>query len=152
MIILVIIILKKNNIILPLHIVNKYYNQVDNNILWQDQKKTFDHLNGTEVNDEIKERLYFKSSKATDYERFTQMMDLKRYNDYKIFAKLTAIIKPYHKLEFQKFSQELEALDCLYSIQNKKVMNHQMIKSLSQSLKQIEKHCQKIKKEIFQEV
>jgi hypothetical protein len=27
-------------------------------------------------------------------------------------------------------------------------MNHQMIKSLSQSLRQIEKHCQKIKKEI----
>ncbi len=116
----------------------------------QDQKKTFDHLNGVELNDEIKERLYFKSTKATDYERFIQMMDLKRYNDYKIFAKLTAIIKPYHKLEFQKFSQELEALDCLYSIQNKKVMNHQMIKSLSQSLKQIEKHCQKIKKEISQ--
>ena len=116
----------------------------------QDQKKTFDHLNGVELNDEIKKRLYFKSSKASDYERFIQMMDLKRYNDYKIFTKLTAIIKPYHKLEFQKFSQELEALDCLYSIQNKKVMNHQMIKSLSQSLKQIEKHCQKIKKEISQ--
>ncbi len=116
----------------------------------QDQKKTFDHLNGVELNDEIKKRLYFKSSKASDYERFTQMMDLKRYNDYKIFTKLTAIIKPYHKLEFQKFSQELEALDCLYSIQNKKIMNHQMIKSLSQSLKQIEKHCQKIKKEISQ--
>ncbi len=114
----------------------------------QDQKKTFDHLNGAEINDEIKKRLYFKSSKATDYERFIQMMDLKRYNDYKIFAKLTAIIKPYHKLEFQKFSQELEALDCLYSIQNKKVMNHQTIIMLSHSLKQIEKHCQKIKKEI----
>ena len=116
----------------------------------QDQKKTFDHLNNPELNDGIKDRLYFKSSKASDYERFTQMMDIKRYNDYKIFAKLTAIIKPYHKLEFQKFSQELEALDCLYSIQNKKVMNHQMIKSLTQSLKQIEKHCQKIKKEINQ--
>ncbi len=116
----------------------------------QDQKKTFDHLNGVELNDEIKQRLFFKSSKSSDYERFIQMMDLKRYNDYKIFTKLTAIIKPYHKLEFQKFSQELEALDCLYSIQNKKVMNHQMIKSLSQSLKQIEKHCQKIKKEISQ--
>ncbi len=116
----------------------------------QDQKKTFDHLNSTELNDAIKDRLYFKSSKATDYERFTQMMDVKRYNDYKIFAKLIAIIKPYHKLEFQKLSQELEALDCLYSIQNKKVMNHQMIRSLTQSLKQIEKHCQKIKKEINQ--
>ena len=116
----------------------------------QDQKKKFDHLNGAELNDDIKKRLYFKSSKATDYERFIQMMDLKRYNDYKIFTKLTSIIKPYHKLEFQKFSQELEALDCLYSIQNKKVMNHQMIRSLTQSLKQIEMHCQKIKKEISQ--
>ena len=114
----------------------------------QDQKKTFNHLNNAELNDMIKERLFFKSSKATDYERFTELLDVKRYNDYKIFAKLTSIIKPYHKLEFQKFSQELEALDCLYSIQNKKAMNHQMIKSLSQSLKQIEKHCQKIKKEI----
>ncbi len=116
----------------------------------QDQKKTFGHLNTTEINDVIKDRLYFKSSKASDFDRFTQMMDVKRYNDYKIFAKLTSIIKPYHKLEFQKFSQELEALDCLYSIQNKKIMNHQMIKSLTQSLKQIEKHCQKIKKEINQ--
>ena len=78
------------------------------------------------------------------------MLDIKRSSDFKIFAKLTAIIKPYQKLEFQKISQELEALDCLYSIQNKKVMNHQMVKSLTQSLKQIEKHCQKIKKEISQ--
>ena len=48
------------------------------------------------------------------------MLDIKRSSDFKIFAKLTAIIKPYQKLEFQKISQELEALDCLYSIQNKK--------------------------------
>ena len=93
----------------------------------QDQKKTFDHLNSAELNDVIKERLFFKSSKATDYDRFTEMLDFKRSSDFKIFAKLTAIIKPYQKLEFQKFSQELEALDCLYSIQNKKVMNLSLI-------------------------
>ena len=116
----------------------------------QDQKKTFDHLNSAELSDVIKDRLFFKSSKATDYDRFIEMLDIKRSSDFKIFAKLTAIIKPYQKLEFQKISQELEALDCLYSIQNKKVMNHQMVKSLTQSLKQIEKHCQKIKKEISQ--
>ena len=116
----------------------------------QDQKKTFDHLNSAELSDVIKERLFFKSSKSTDYDRFIEMLDIKRSSDFKIFAKLTAIIKPYQKLEFQKISQELEALDCLYSIQNKKVMNHQMVKSLTQSLKQIEKHCQKIKKAISQ--
>ena len=48
----------------------------------QDQKKTFDHLNNPELNDGIKDRLNFKSSKASDFERFTQMMDIKRYNDY----------------------------------------------------------------------
>jgi hypothetical protein len=75
-------------------------------------------------------------------------MEYKRASDIKIFSKLKSIIKPYQKLEFQKISEELEGIDCLYSIQNKKIMNHQMIKSLSQSLRQIEKHCQKIKKEI----
>ena len=72
----------------------------------QDQKKTFDHLNSAELSDVIKERLFFKSSKATDYDRFTEMLDFKRSSDFKIFAKLTAIIKTYQKLEFQKISQE----------------------------------------------
>ena len=75
-------------------------------------------------------------------------MDFKRASDIKIFSKLQPIIKQYQKLEFLKISEELEAVDCLFSIQNKKVMNHQTIKMLSHSLKQIEKHCQKIKKEI----
>ena len=75
-------------------------------------------------------------------------MDYKRASDIKIFSKLQPIIKQYQKLEFLKISEELEAVDCLFSIQNKKVMNHQTIKMLSHSLKQIEKHCQKIKKEI----
>ncbi len=114
----------------------------------QDQKKTFNHLNGAEIDQTIQERIYFKSSKASDYERFQEMNDLKRSSDFKVFSKLRSIIKPYQKLEFQKLTEELEALDCLYSIQNKKIMNHQMIRSLTQSLKQIEKHCQKIKKEI----
>ena len=114
----------------------------------QDQKKTFNHLNSAEIDQTIQERIYFKSSKASDYERFQEMNDLKRSSDFKVFSKLRSIIKPYQKLEFQKLTEELEALDCLYSIQNKKIMNHQMIKSLTQSLKQIEKHCQKIKKEI----
>ena len=94
---------------------------------------------------------YFKDFEIlsiSDFEKFQEIMEYKRASDLKIFSKLKAIIKPYQKLEFQKISEELEGIDCLYSIQNKKVMNHQMIKSLSQSLKQIEKHCQKIKKEI----
>ena len=75
-------------------------------------------------------------------------MDYKRASDFKIFSKLGPIIKQYQKLEFLKLADELEAVDSLFSIQNKKVMNHQTLKMLSQSLKQIEKHCQKIKKEI----
>ena len=114
----------------------------------QDQKKTFDHLSSAEIDKTIQDRLYSKSAKASDYERFLEMIELKRSSDFKVFSKLKSIIKPYQKLEFQKLTEELEALDCLYSIQNKKIMNHQMIKSLTQSLKQIEKHCQKIKKEI----
>ena len=75
-------------------------------------------------------------------------MDYKRASDFKIFSKLGPIIKQYQKLEFLKLADELEAVDSLFSIQNKKVMNHQTLKMLTQSLKQIEKHCQKIKKEI----
>ena len=113
-----------------------------------EQKKTFDHLYREEVEDTLKDRLYLKKSTISDYEKFIDIMDYKRASDIKIFSKLQPIIKQYQKLEFLKISEELEAVDCLFSIQNKKVMNHQTIKMLSHSLKQIEKHCQKIKKEI----
>ena len=114
----------------------------------KEQKKTFDHLYREEIKDTLKDRLYLKKSTISDYEKFIDIMDFKRASDIKIFSKLQPIIKQYQKLEFLKISEELEAVDCLFSIQNKKVMNHQTIKMLSHSLKQIEKHCQKIKKEI----
>ncbi len=114
----------------------------------KEQKKTFDHLYREEIDDTLKDRLYLKKSTISDYEKFIDIMDYKRASDIKIFSKLQPIIKQYQKLEFLKISEELEAVDCLFSIQNKKVMNHQTIKMLSHSLKQIEKHCQKIKKEI----
>ena len=114
----------------------------------KEQKKTFDHLYREEIEDTLKDRLYLKKSTISDYEKFIDIMDYKRASDIKIFSKLQPIIKQYQKLEFLKISDELEAVDCLFSIQNKKVMNHQTIKMLSHSLKQIEKHCQKIKKEI----
>ena len=114
----------------------------------KEQKKTFDHLYREEIEDTLKDRLYLKKSTISDYEKFIDIMDFKRASDIKIFSKLQPIIKQYQKLEFLKISEELEAVDCLFSIQNKKVMNHQTIKMLSHSLKQIEKHCQKIKKEI----
>ena len=114
----------------------------------KEQKKTFDHLYREEIEDTLKDRLYLKKSTISDYEKFIDIMDYKRASDIKIFTKLQPIIKQYQKLEFLKISDELEAVDCLFSIQNKKVMNHQTIKMLSHSLKQIEKHCQKIKKEI----
>ena len=114
----------------------------------KEQKKTFDHLYREEIEDTLKDRLYLKKSTISDYEKFIDIMDYKRASDIKIFSKLQPIIKQYQKLEFLKISEELEAVDCLFSIQNKKVMNHQTIKMLSHSLKQIEKHCQKIKKEI----
>ena len=112
----------------------------------QERNKTFDHLEVKEIDEAMQDRLHFKSSNISDFEKFQDIMEYKRASDLKIFSKLKSIIKPYQKLEFQKISEELEGIDCLYSIQNKKIMNHQMIKSLSQSLKQIEKHCQKIKK------
>ena len=114
----------------------------------KEQKKTFDHLYREDIEDTLKDRLYLKKSTISDYEKFIDIMDYKRASDIKIFSKLQPIIKQYQKLEFLKISDELEAVDCLFSIQNKKVMNHQTIKMLSHSLKQIEKHCQKIKKEI----
>ena len=114
----------------------------------KEQKKTFNHLYREEIEDTLKDRLYLKKSTISDYEKFIDIMDYKRASDIKIFSKLQPIIKQYQKLEFLKISDELEAVDCLFSIQNKKVMNHQTIKMLSHSLKQIEKHCQKIKKEI----
>ena len=114
----------------------------------KEQKKTFDHLYREDIEDTLKDRLYLKKSTISDYEKFIDIMDYKRASDIKIFSKLQPIIKQYQKLEFLKISEELEAVDCLFSIQNKKVMNHQTIKMLSHSLKQIEKHCQKIKKEI----
>ena len=114
----------------------------------KNKKKTFDHLYREEIEDTLKDRLYLKKSTISDYEKFIDIMDYKRASDIKIFSKLQPIIKQYQKLEFLKISDELEAVDCLFSIQNKKVMNHQTIKMLSHSLKQIEKHCQKIKKEI----
>ena len=77
----------------------------------QDQKKTFNHLNSAEIDQTIQERIYFKSSKASDYERFQEMNDMKRSSDFKVFSKLRSIIKPYQKLEFQKLTEELEALD-----------------------------------------
>ena len=113
-----------------------------------EQKKTFNHLYREEIEDTLKDRLYLKKSTISDYDKFIDIMDYKRASDIKIFSKLQPIIKQYQKLEFLKISEELEAVDCLFSIQNKKVMNHQTIKMLSHSLKQIEKHCQKIKKEI----
>ena len=114
----------------------------------KEQKKTFNHLYREEIEDTLKDRLYLKKSTISDYDKFIDIMDYKRASDIKIFSKLQPIIKQYQKLEFLKISEELEAVDCLFSIQNKKVMNHQTIKMLSHSLKQIEKHCQKIKKEI----
>ena len=114
----------------------------------QERNKIFDHLAVKEIDEAMQDRLHFKSSNTSDFEKFQDIMEYKRASDIKIFSKLKPIIKPYQKLEFQKISEELEGIDCLYSIQNKKIMNHQMIKSLSQSLRQIEKHCQKIKKEI----
>tara|TARA_B100000674_G_C37958856_1_gene971000 strand:- start:2355 stop:3272 length:918 start_codon:yes stop_codon:yes gene_type:complete len=114
----------------------------------KEQKKTFNHLYRNEIEQTLRDRLYLKKITVSDYEKFSEMMDFKRSSDVKIFSKLQPIIKQYQKLEFLKISEELEAVDCLFTIQNKKVMNHQTIKMLSQSLKQIEKHCQKIKKEI----
>ena len=114
----------------------------------KEQKNTFNHLYREDIEDTLKDRLYLKKTTVSDYEKFIDIMDYKRASDIKIFSKLQPIIKQYQKLEFLKISEELEAVDCLFSIQNKKVMNHQTIKMLSHSLKQIEKHCQKIKKEI----
>ena len=112
------------------------------------EQKTFHHIYRSQIEETLRDRLYFKKSTVSDYEKYSDMMGYKRSSDLKIFAKLIPIIKQYQKLEFSKISEELEAVDCLFSIHNKKVMNHQTIKMLSQSLKQIEKHCQKIKKEI----
>ena len=114
----------------------------------QERNKTFNHLGTKETKSPFKDRLHVTNSKASDFEKFQEIMEFKRLSDVKIFSKLKAIIKPYQKLEFQKISEELESLDCLFLIQNKKVMNAQMVKTLTQSLKQIEKYCQKIKKEI----
>ena len=114
----------------------------------QERIKTFNHLDTKEIRNPFKDRLHVTNSKVSDFEKFQEIMESKRLSDTKIFTKLKAIIKPYQTLEFQKISEELEALDCLFLIQNKKIMNSQMIKTLTQSLKQIEKYCQKIKKEI----
>ena len=114
----------------------------------QERNKTFNHLDTKEIRSPFKDRLHITNSKESDFEKFQEILESKRLSDVKIFTKLKAIIKPYQKLEFQKISEELEALDCLFLIQNKKIMNSQMIKTLTQSLKQIEKYCQKIKKEI----
>ena len=73
---------------------------------------------------------------------------MKRANEVSIFNKLGNIVKSYQKLEFQKLAHELDCLDCLYHLHNQKIINYQTVKSLFQSLKQIEKYCQKIKKEL----
>ena len=86
----------------------------------REQKKTFSHLYRQEIEETLKDRLYLKKSTVSDFEKFTEIMDYKRASDFKIFSKLGPIIKQYQKLEFLKLADELEAVDSLFSIQNKK--------------------------------
>ena len=85
----------------------------------KEQKNTFNHLYRENIEDTLKDRLYLKKTTVSDYEKFIDIMDYKRASDIKIFSKLQPIIKQYQKLEFLKISEELEAVDCLFSIQNK---------------------------------
>ena len=87
-------------------------------------------------------------AQKSEFQCYQELKDMKRANEVSIFNKLGNIVKSYQKLEFQKLAHELDCLDCLYHLHNQKIINYQTVKSLFQSLKQIEKYCQKIKKEL----
>ena len=68
----------------------------------QERNKTFDHLEIKEIDEAMQDRLHFKSSNISDFEKFQDIMEYKRASDIKIFSKLKSIIKPYQKLDFEK--------------------------------------------------
>ncbi len=114
----------------------------------REMRSRYKHLNLENLSEVVKERMHVSDAQKSEYQCYDELKDMKRANEVSIFYKLINIVKSYQKLEFQKFAHELECLDCLYHLHNQKIINYQTVKSLFQSLKQIEKYCQKIKKEL----
>tara|TARA_B100000925_G_scaffold143578_1_gene107542 strand:- start:3150 stop:4067 length:918 start_codon:yes stop_codon:yes gene_type:complete len=114
----------------------------------RDMRVRYKNLNLENLSEVVKERMQVSDEQKSEFECYEELKDMKRANEVSIFNKLRGIVKSYRKLEFQKFAHELECLDCLYHLHNQKIINYQTVKSLFQSLKQIEKYCQKIKKEL----
>jgi len=68
--------------------------------------------------------------------------------EIKIIHYLKNIVSSFKSLEFQKYANELEALDCFYFLVNKQQFNKDTLTSLSTSLQQIEKYCIRIKEKL----
>ena len=114
----------------------------------RDMRTRYKNLNLENLSEVVKERMQVSDAQKSEFQCYQELKDMKRANEVSIFNKLGNIVKSYQKLEFQKLAHELDCLDCLYHLHNQKIINYQTVKSLFQSLKQIEKYCQKIKKEL----
>lgn len=114
----------------------------------RDMRTRYKNLNLDNLSEVVKERMQVSDAQKSEFQCYQELKDMKRANEVSIFNKLGNIVKSYQKLEFQKLAHELDCLDCLYHLHNQKIINYQTVKSLFQSLKQIEKYCQKIKKEL----
>ena len=114
----------------------------------RDMRTRYKNLNLENLSEVVKERMQVSDAQKSEFQCYQELKDMKRANEVSIFNKLGNIVKSYQKLEFQKLAHELDCLDCLYHLHNQKIINYQTVKSLFQSLKQNEKYCEKIKKEL----
>lgn len=111
--------------------------------------KSFNHLtDNSNSNHDLHDRLQVHS-KENEYKEFVKLNEMKRINENHIFINyLKNIVSSFKSLEFQKYANELEALDCFYFLVNKQQFNKDTLTSLSTSLQQIEKYCIRIKEKL----
>ena len=111
--------------------------------------KSFNHLtDNSNSNHDLHDRLQVHS-KENEYKEFVKLNEIKRINENHIFINyLKNIVSSFKSLEFQKYANELEALDCFYFLVNRQQFNKDTLTSLSSSLQQIEKYCTRIKEKL----
>ena len=97
--------------------------------------KSFNHLtDNSNSNHDLHDRLQVHS-KENEYKEFVKLNEIKRINENHIFINyLKNIVSSFKSLEFQKYANELEALDCFYFLVNKQQFNKDTLTSLSMIL------------------
>lgn len=111
--------------------------------------KSFNHLtDNSNSSYDLQDRLQIHS-KENEYKEYVKLNEIKRINENHIFINyLKNIVSSFKSLEFQKYANELEALDCFYFLVHKQQFNKDTLASLSTSLLQIEKYCIRIKEKL----